>query len=327
MKLSVVVPTHGKRALVERALKSLVRQEGAPVFEVIVVEDGADPGLGEFARSLALPFALATFVHPKTRGRAATRNRGIAAATGDVVVFLDGDMEVVPGFLAAHARAHESSRARGTGEGENAVVLGNIVTAPEIPRSAFVRYIDSRGVQKIAPGRAIPPRYFMTGNSSVSASLLRRAGGFDEEFDEYGGEDTEMGYRLAAHGGVFVYAPGAVSHHLDLNSVSGMARRLRRYGERMLPILVRKVPASREELRLDLAEPLRRGDGMGRAVMKAGAFVACRPFVWRPAAAIAARLPASVRADFLFDFVRAAAYLDGYRHALHSGKRARGVSR
>jgi glycosyltransferase involved in cell wall biosynthesis len=323
MKLSVVVPTYGKRALVERTLRSLARQEGAPPFEVIVVEDGADAGMAEFARSLSLPYALEAFVHPTTRGRAATRNSGIAAASGEVVVFLDGDMEVVPGFLAAHARAHEAPLAAGAVEGSR-VVLGSIVTAPEIPRSAFVRYIDSRGVQKIPPGRAIPPRYFMTGNSSVGAALLRRAGGFDEEFDEYGGEDTEMGYRLAAHGGVFVYAPGAVSHHLDLNSVPGMARRLRRYGERMLPILVRKVPASRAELKLDLAEPPRSGDGVCRSAMKVGAFLACRPFVWGPAAAIAAKLPGFVRADFVFDFVRAAAYLDGYRRALESGKRTAG---
>ncbi len=167
MKLSVVVPTFGKRALVERTLRSLARQDAPPPFEVIVVEDGADPGMAEFVASLALPLELTVFVHPKTRGRAATRNKGIAAAGGDVVVFLDGDMEVVPGFLAAHRTAHEAGR---TGAGARTVVLGCILTAPEIARSAFVRYIDSRGVHKIPPGTPIPPRYFMTGNSSVAAA-------------------------------------------------------------------------------------------------------------------------------------------------------------
>jgi glycosyltransferase involved in cell wall biosynthesis len=332
--LSIVVPTYGRRVFLERALRSLARQEGAPPFEVVVVEDGADPGMEELARSLGLPLDLRVFTHARTRGRAATRNRGIAEAKGDVVVFLDGDMEVVPEFVAAHARAHARAHAEShdeshaaaharmparSAEAKSAVVLGRIVTAPEIPRTAFVRYIDSRGVQKISPGSAIPARYFMTGNSSVSVDLLRRAGGFDEEFDEYGGEDTEMGYRLAAHGGVLVYAPDAVSYHLDLNSVPKMAERLRRYGEAMLPILVRKAPAARTELQLDLAEPPRAGEGWKRFVLKASAFVACRPFFWRPAAALAAILPGPVRADFLFDFVRAAAYLDGYRRSLRAG--------
>ncbi len=326
MKISVVVPTFGKRELLRRTLASLAAQEGTPPFEAIVVEDGADPGMGVYARSLGMPFPLETIVHETTRGRSATRNSGIARAGGDVVLFLDGDMEVVPPFLAAHAAAHESLRRRPGGHpggaGDRAVVLGNIVTSPEIARTPFVEYIDSRGVHKLRPGEESPPRYFMTGNSSVAAALLRRAGGFDEEFDEYGGEDTEMGYRLGAAGGVFAYAPEAVSHHLDLNSVPRMAERLARYGERMLPILVRKAPAARGELRLELAEPRRADDSARLRAAKLAAALVCRPAVWRTAAALGGALPRGRRADALFDFVRAAAYLDGYRRAL----RARGAA-
>jgi len=318
VKLSLVIPTYGRRDFLKRALASLAKQKDAPEFEALIIEDGADPGMSDFVQTIAPPFAHRVLVNPVSRGRAATRNTGIALAEGDVIVFLDGDMEVVPGFLAAHAAAHGAAASRSREAADRTVALGNIVTAPEIPRTSFVRYIDTRGVHKISPGEKIPSRYFMTGNSSVSAALLRRAGGFDEEFREYGGEDTEMGYRLAAHGGEFVFAPGAVSYHLDLNSVPRMAERLRRYGERMLPILVRKVPAARTELHLDLAEPLQAGEGMGRMVKKLAARMACRPLVWRPAAVIAGALPGWARADRLFDFVRACAYLDGYRRSLRA---------
>jgi glycosyltransferase involved in cell wall biosynthesis len=315
VKLSVVIPTYGRRDFLERALRSLAKQERAPAFEVIVVEDGADPAMADFVKSLAPPFAQRTVVHPQSRGRAATRNSGIALAQGEVVVFLDGDMEVVPGFLAAHASAHEEAAARAA---DRVVALGNIVTAPEIPRTSFVRYIDTRGVHKTRPGEQIPSRYFMTGNSSVAAALLRQAGGFDEDFHEYGGEDTEMGYRLAAHGGEFTFASGAISYHLDLNSVPRMAERLRRYGERMLPILVSKVPQARTELHLDLAEPVQSGESAGRVARKIAARLVCRPLVWRPAAALAGALPGWARADRLFDFVRACAYLDGYGRAVRA---------
>jgi glycosyltransferase involved in cell wall biosynthesis len=317
MKISVVIPTHGRRDFLQRALASLSKQKDAPEFEAIIIEDGADPGMADFVKSIAPPFTHRVIVNPVSRGRAATRNIGIGLAGGDVVLFLDGDMEVVPGFLAAHAAAH-SIGSRSREAGDRIVALGNIVTAPEIPRTSFVRYIDTRGVHKISPGETIPPRYFMTGNSSVSTALLRRAGGFDEEFHEYGGEDTEMGYRLAAHGGEFVFAAGAVSYHLDLNSVPRMAERLRRYGERMLPILVRKVPAARIELHLDLAEPVQSGEGWNRIAKKLAARIACRPLFWRPAAVIAGTLPGWARADRLFDFVRACAYLDGYRRSLRA---------
>jgi glycosyltransferase involved in cell wall biosynthesis len=305
------MPAHGRRDLVVRTLRSLARQDDPPGAEVIVVDDGADPGLGEHVAGLALEIEVRVVHLPENRGRAAARNAGIAEAGGDVVVFLDSDMEVAPEFLAAHARVHAEP---------DVVALGDIRTAAEVARGAFVEYIDSRGVKKIPDGRDIPRRYFMTGNSSVSRALLDRAGGFDEEFSEYGGEDTEMGYRLGACGGRFRFARGAVSHHLDLNSVPRMAERLRRYGEKMLPILVRKVPTAREDLGLFLAEPVAAGDSLPLRMKKAACALACRKAFWGPAAALGQLLPRGVPAAPLYDFVRAAAYLDGYRAALRSGR-------
>ena len=306
MMISVVVPTYGRRELLAQTLASLARQSGAPPFEVLVIDDGVDAALGEWVRGLALSLDVRVLHHAVNRGRAAARNTGIAAARGDVIQFLDSDMRVAPGFLAAHAALHD---------GPDVVALGRIVTAKEIPRSAYVAYIDSRGVQKVRPGAPIPSRYFMTGNSSVAAPLLARAGGFDEEFDEYGGEDTEMGYRLAAHGGCFRYAEGAVAEHLDLHGVRATAVRLRRYGERMLPILVRKVPRARQELRLHYVDPPTRDDGAGLLLRKALVRCFFRRVFWEPAAFVGAHLPSGLRWDALYDFTRAAAYLEGYRHA------------
>ena len=310
--ISVVVPTFGRRELLRETLVSLSQQEGGGDFEVLVVDDGADASLGVWVAGLALPLAVRVIHHPVNRGRAATRNTGIAQARGEIVLFLDSDMRVCPGFLAAHAALHD---------GPDVVALGRIVTAREIPRSPWVEYTDSRGVRKVAADAPIPPRYFMTGNSSVGAALLARAGGFDEEFDEYGGEDTEMGYRLAGHGGRFRHAEGAVAEHLDQHGVRATAIRLRRYGERMLPILVRKVPRAREELKLDLVEPVDVArDGVPRALRKAAMRLLSRRAFWEPAALVGEHLPRGLRWDALFDFVRASAYLDGYRRSREAAR-------
>ena len=55
-----------------------------------------------------------------------------------------------------------------------------------------------------------------------------------------------------------------------------MAERLRRYGERMLPILVRKVPTARTDLGLYLAEPIASGDPFPLRLKKVACAVACR---------------------------------------------------
>lgn len=307
MRISVVVPTYGRRELVTKCLGSLAAQRDEQL-DVIVVDDGADAALGEHVRSLGLALEIRVISHATNRGRSAARNTGIRHAEGDIVAFLDGDMTVVPEWSRCHRSAHEDG---------TTVVLGNIVTAPGIARTAFVEYIDTRGVKKVEPGREIPSRYFMTGNSSVARALLSAAGGFDEDFREYGGEDTEMGYRLGRFGGRFRYASGAVSLHWDLNTVPAMARRLRRYGESMLPILVRKIPEARTDLHLDWVESVDfPRDGLAGALRKAIAQTLCRRSVWAPAAFVADRLPPSLRVDAIFDFVRATAYLDGYRVSL-----------
>jgi glycosyltransferase involved in cell wall biosynthesis len=54
---------------------------------------------------------------------------------------------------------------------------------------------------------------FITRNVSVPRALLDRTGVFDETFEGWGYEDTDLGYRLARAGAVFVYAPDAINHH------------------------------------------------------------------------------------------------------------------
>lgn len=51
MNVTIVVPTHGRRDLLERLLSSLAEQRGAPAFDVVVVDDGADPELGRYVES------------------------------------------------------------------------------------------------------------------------------------------------------------------------------------------------------------------------------------------------------------------------------------
>ena len=98
--VSVIVPTFNRLELLARALESLAAQTlDASRFEVLVVNDcGMDPGevVAEFADDLRITL-LST---PENSGLAATRNVGIAAATGRYVSFLDDDDCFYPEHLA-----------------------------------------------------------------------------------------------------------------------------------------------------------------------------------------------------------------------------------
>jgi glycosyltransferase involved in cell wall biosynthesis len=100
---SVVIPTHNRARLVERAIRS-VQAQSFRDFELVVVDDGSSDGTAQMLGSLQVE-GLRVVRNPVGRGASAARNCGVAAATAPFVVFLDDDDEFRPGALAAlHAR-------------------------------------------------------------------------------------------------------------------------------------------------------------------------------------------------------------------------------
>jgi GT2 family glycosyltransferase len=115
MSISVVIRSKDEAGRLKLTLASLARQSAAA--EVVVVDDGSrdeTPGVIEEARRA---MALTVVRHETPRGRAAAANAGARAATGHVLLFLDGDTMAGPDFVAAHAAAHErDERLCGRGE-------------------------------------------------------------------------------------------------------------------------------------------------------------------------------------------------------------------
>src|SRR5438132_2049208 len=92
--LTVLVPTFNRPDGLARVLAGLARQQdpGAPWDVVVVDNDDAPGALPMFEQaSRALPVA-ARFVRERVRGAAHARNRGLAEASGTVVVFIDDDV-------------------------------------------------------------------------------------------------------------------------------------------------------------------------------------------------------------------------------------------
>lgn len=102
--VSVVVATYNRAALVTRALDSVVRQTEPPA-EIIVVDDASTDETLAVVRAWAgrAPLPLRLVAATANRGAGAARNRGIEAASGELVAFLDSDDEYRPSALAALA--------------------------------------------------------------------------------------------------------------------------------------------------------------------------------------------------------------------------------
>ena len=289
--LSVVIPTYDEPDRLCAALESLAGQDYSPRdAEIIVVDDGS-PTPAEPARlhRAAGPFPLQVLRQGTNQGRAVARNRGIDAAGGKIIVFLDSDMTVEPGFLAAHAEAHRQH--------SNSVVIGQIRFGPEIPTNCFTRYIESRGVQGLKPGQAVPFKCFATGNSSAPRQRLVQVGLFDEDFRAYGGEDLELGYRLHRSQVLFLFVPQALSHHHHIRPFVQIYQLMYTYGNQSLPVLLEKQPELAGLLRLDfLARPWNHPKGL---VWR----LALLPLAYHPVRWLAQRGLQRYVPDLFFDYL------------------------
>ncbi len=229
--ISVVIATKDRARDIERAIASLEGQTGAPPFELVVVDNGSHdetPAVLEAAHARA---AMAmTIVREPNPNRAAARNRGIAATRYPLVLFVDDDVWLPPKFLAAHLQAHRDIFWR--------VVTGPIVNIPVAearPRPSAANYSNA---------------FFCTCNASVPRAALAAVGGFDESFDLYGWEDTDLGMRLRAHDVGRRFAWDAFLYHIKPPSNDTLDVALRRHLEkaRMAAKFVRKFPTTRARL-------------------------------------------------------------------------------
>ncbi len=236
IRVSVVVPTFGRPESLRRLLTQLDTQTLPPdAYEVIVVDDGSDPPAAEGLAGLAVRYDL-RLERQANAGAAAARDRGARLAEGTILVFVDDDMQVRPGFLEGHLLAHETAPPR--------VVLGRIRPAPGIHTMPLFERFHARQLatfeREALRGAPISPLRLSTGNVSVRRVDLLAAGGFDRTLLR--SEDRELGIRLADRGLEFTLVDDAdtihASDHEALDVWLGRAFRYGRYDH----IIARKHP-------------------------------------------------------------------------------------
>ena len=93
--LSIVVPVHNAKSRLSECLMSLLRQTYRPL-EIICVDDGSEDNSLEILQKYALLDSRIKVIHQENAGVSAARNRGLDAATGEYVTFVDADDWVEP---------------------------------------------------------------------------------------------------------------------------------------------------------------------------------------------------------------------------------------
>ncbi len=200
--VSVIIPTRGRPGYLDVALASVTPQATAAEAEVVVVDDGADPA----TEAVAARYPPVRVVSLRdARGVNGARNAGIREARGDLIVLLDDDVQVPPGWLDAILDG-----VRATHDCE---VFGGPIKAR----------LEGRALRSC--GREPPPistydfgaedrdvQYVYGGNTAFRRSAFERVGYFDEALSGSGDEE-EWVRRYTASGGRIRYLAAANLFH------------------------------------------------------------------------------------------------------------------
>jgi glycosyltransferase involved in cell wall biosynthesis len=103
-RVSVVAPTYKRRDGLEAFVEPVLREPH--LHELVMAVDGSDDGSVEWLRERALHEPRLKVLDLVNRGAGPTRQAGIEAATGEVILLLDDDVIAQPGLVAGHARHH-----------------------------------------------------------------------------------------------------------------------------------------------------------------------------------------------------------------------------
>ncbi len=224
MRVSVVIPTYNRRAVLESTLRAIFQQDfPANEYEVIVVVDGSTDGTAEYLRGLRPPVASRTVIQPNA-GLAAARNAGLQRAAGALVLFLDDDIRATPGLLRAHVSAHDDSP-------EPVLAIGAVFLSHDSPRTLASDCFEAEiGAFYLAhrknPTLPFPPRAWVFKNSSANRELLLRAGGFNADF-RMQREDQDLGFRL---GLPVCYVPDAIGYEFYDKPAAALIQEAREFG-------------------------------------------------------------------------------------------------
>jgi N-acetylglucosaminyl-diphospho-decaprenol L-rhamnosyltransferase len=219
-KLSAVVVTFNSAEAIARSLPALLAQL-SPADEVIVVDNASTDGTADTVAALV---PIATVIrNDANTGFAAAANRGAEAATGDLILFLNPDAIVQPGFREAISSPLSNGREWAAWQGLVTMDGGaHVNTNGGVIHFTGVSWAGRAGqAVPTSPGPAEVA--FASGAClAVPRERWREQGGFSPEFFMYC-EDADLSLRLRLGGGRIGCEPGARVDH-DYEFAKGAAK-------------------------------------------------------------------------------------------------------
>lgn len=232
-ELAVVICTRDRPDALATCLAALADQESPP-GQVVVVDNSRDGN----ARPVAEAYGGVRWVHEPRPGLSVARNTGIRHSQGSLVAFTDDDVTPHPRWTAELVRAFADPAIDAV---TGLVLPAELATAAQCFfqfemggfGGGFVPMVfDGRFFAEACPDGAQVWRIGAGANMAFRRAAFERIGRFDERLGAGAAgcsEDSELWYRLLAHGGTCRLEPRAVVFHRHRAEWAALRRQIRAY--------------------------------------------------------------------------------------------------
>ena len=223
-KLSIIIPTRNRHALLKLALHSFRRQTyPQDHYEVIVVDNGSKDDTKSICQSIAHFFHRFHYLYDSRPGLHIGRNLGMQKASNEILVFADDDIEASPSWLSAINNSFQDKSV--------ALVGGKILPKFETDPPDWIknRWRDCTTVIKTIPSLSIidmgdrtmevSPLYIYGCNFSIRKNTLLKSGGFhpdampSDHIMLRGDGETHVSRFIRENGYKAIYNPDASVTH------------------------------------------------------------------------------------------------------------------
>jgi len=210
LTVCVAIPTYQREGVLVETIRQVLTQD-SPADEVLVIDQSADH---EFTTSQALSAwhqeGWIRWIKHSPPNLPGARNRALLESRSDIVIFIDDDVILSPGFVEAHRRSYDDPRID--------LVAGQVLNKDRQVHTGAVKDHELQFPRN--HGERAWIKGVFGGNHSVRRRLALEVGGFDERYVQNAfREETDFAFRATAQSrGMVLFEPKASLAHLKMST-------------------------------------------------------------------------------------------------------------
>ena len=243
----LIIPTWNNLAELKKCLQGFEEQSFRD-FRALICVDGSTDGTIEYLESLKLNFEFEILKHVANahKGRNETRNLSLDKISSKYILLFDSDIVPQNDLLLKHFELFSK---------KDCVSLGEVVYE-NANKNIWALYLQTRGKGKYSNLAEVPGYYLNTQNAAFKSDYFIKLKGQDPELsNNYGGDDTVLGYRIKEEFNIpVVFNKTAVGYSFMDKDLDQALKQMKEFGAKNLKVIRRKYPSFTEIFRFDIVE-------------------------------------------------------------------------